>query len=150
MNEFRRCNAATAPNGSGADGHQGERLRHRPEALLLPATFPFLPTDGPREFESTGLARNYPERISLSSRSNAGRVNLRMAAGVFRSSKRMPPREVWNAFLGDAELLRKNHITDDELAILHEFAPRGVVTCTGDILFILSTIRCGRDKKQGA
>ena len=73
-----------------------------------------------------------------------------MAAGVFRSSKRMPPREVWNAFLGDAELLRKNHITDDELAILKEFSPLGVVTCTGDILFILSTLRSGRDKKQGA
>ena len=86
----------------------------------------------------------------MSSRSNQGRANLRMAPGIFKSSRRKLPRDVWNEFLGDTELLRKHQITDDELAILHEFAPRGVVTCTGDILFILSTIRCGRDKKQGA
>jgi len=73
-----------------------------------------------------------------------------MATGIFKSSRRKLPRDVWNEFLGDAELLGKNHITDDELAILKEFAPLGVVTCNGDILFILATIRCGRDKKQGA
>jgi hypothetical protein len=75
---------------------------------------------------------------------------MRIGAAIFKSSKPKPPRDVWQEFLSDTELLKNNHITEEELEILKDFSPLGVVTCTGDILFILSTIRWGRDKKSGA
>ena len=74
----------------------------------------------------------------------------RMGIAIFKSSKRKPPRDVWQEFLGDAKLLKEHHITDEEMEILKDFSPLGVVTCIGDILFILSTIRWGRDKKRGS
>lgn len=78
---------------------------------------------------------------------------MRIATASLRPAR--PPkarsqREVWQAFFSNAALLRKNQVTDEELEILHDFSPLGVVTCDGDILFILSTIRWARDKKPGS
>ena len=63
---------------------------------------------------------------------------VRMAASIFRPKSQ---HEIWAEFFADAALLASNHVTAEELEVLHDFSPLGVVTCTGDILFILSTIR---------
>ena len=79
-----------------------------------------------------------------------GRVNLRMATGIFKSSRPKSQRDVWLEFFSDAKLLERNHVTAEELEILHDFSPLGGVTCNGDILFILGTIRWARDKSSGS
>lgn len=72
-----------------------------------------------------------------------------MATAVFKSSRRKR-RDVWQDFLSDTELLEKNHVTPAEMEILKDFSPLGVLTGSGDILFILDTIRWARDKKKGS
>ena len=72
-----------------------------------------------------------------------------MADTIFKTAKRKPRRNVWQEFLGDSELLKKNHVTDEELEILKDFSPLGVLTGSGDILFILDKIRWARNKKPG-
>ena len=72
---------------------------------------------------------------------------MRMASSIFRLRPKSQ-REVWQEFFADAELLERNHITEEELEILHDFSPLGVVTCAGDILFILSTIRWANRKRD--
>jgi len=64
--------------------------------------------------------------------------------------KRKPRRHVWQEFLGDTELLKNNQVTDEELEILKDFSPLGVLTGSGDLLFILEKIRWARDKKPAA
>ncbi len=73
-----------------------------------------------------------------------------MATAIFKSAKPKTRRDdVWQEFLGDTELHRRNRITAEELEILKDFSPLGVLTGSGDILFILDTIRWARDKKPG-
>jgi hypothetical protein len=69
-----------------------------------------------------------------------------MATSIFRTLKRKAQWEVWQDFFNDAELLARHHVTDEELEILHDFSPLGVVTCNTDILFILGTIRWAHNK----
>ncbi len=75
---------------------------------------------------------------------------LRMAASIFKSVKPRSQRDVWQDFLSNSALLKQHRVTDEELEILRDFSPLGVVTCNADILFILSTIRWARDKKPGS
>lgn len=75
---------------------------------------------------------------------------LRMATSIFKSVKPRSQRDVWCDFFSDSALLQKHHVTAEEIEILRDFSPLGVVTCNTDILFILSTIRWARDKKPGA
>jgi len=74
---------------------------------------------------------------------------VRMASSIFRTRPKSQ-RDLWDEFFSNAALLSRNHVTDEELEILHDFSPLGVVTCTGDILFILSTIRWASAKKPGS
>jgi hypothetical protein len=73
-----------------------------------------------------------------------------MATTIFRRRKPRSQHEVWQDFFSDSKLLERNRVTDEELEILHDFSPLGGVTCNGDILFILSTIRWASDKKPGS
>ena len=73
-----------------------------------------------------------------------------MATAIFKTAKHKPQCDVWQEFFSDTEVLERNHVTEEEREILRDFSPLGVVTCTGDILFILATIRWARDKKPGA
>jgi hypothetical protein len=86
----------------------------------------------------------------LTSELSVGRRILRMATAIFKTAKHKPQCDVWQEFFSDSEVLERNHVTEEELEILRDFSPLGVVTCTGDILFILETIRWARDKKPGA
>jgi hypothetical protein len=65
---------------------------------------------------------------------------VRMKRSFFQARPRTQ-HDVWAEFFADAELLARNHVTQEESEILHDFSPLGAVTCIGDILFILSTIR---------
>jgi hypothetical protein len=65
-------------------------------------------------------------------------------------TKRKPRQSVWQEFVGDTELLKRNHVNAEELEILNDFSPLGVLTGSGDLLFILDTIRWARDKKPAA
>jgi hypothetical protein len=64
--------------------------------------------------------------------------------------QRKPKQSVWQAFASDTELLKKNQVNAEELEILGDFSPLGVLTGSGDLLFILETIRWARDKKPSA
>ena len=75
---------------------------------------------------------------------------LRMATSIFKSIRPKSQYEVWQDFFNDAELLERYRVTEEDLEILRDFSPLGVVTCVGDIHFILSTIRWARDKKPGS
>ncbi len=75
---------------------------------------------------------------------------LRMATSIFKSFRPKSQHEFWQDFFNDDELLERYKVTAEDLEILHDFSPLGVVTCVGDILFILSTIRWARDKKPGS
>ncbi len=67
---------------------------------------------------------------------------MRMAGSILRF-KPKSQRDIWNGFFSDTELpsARLHQVTAEELVILHDFSPLGAITCTGDILFILGTIR---------
>ena len=67
-----------------------------------------------------------------------------------KTTKRQSRPTVCQEFLSDGELLKKNRVTAEELEILHDFSPLGVLTGSGDLLFILETIRWARDKKSAA
>jgi hypothetical protein len=69
-------------------------------------------------------------------------------AKKIRSRKARPA--VWREFLGNTELLQQNQVTGEELEILKDFSPLGVLTGNGDLLFILEKIRWARDKKPAA
>jgi hypothetical protein len=71
---------------------------------------------------------------------------VRMASSIFKP-RPQPPCDAWQEFFSDPELLERNHVTAEELEILHDFAPLGAVICLTDILFILATIRWARDRK---
>jgi len=58
-----------------------------------------------------------------------------------------PRRDVRQEFLSNAALLKRHCVSDEELEILGQFAPRGVVICNRDILFILETIRWACNRK---
>lgn len=75
---------------------------------------------------------------------------LRMATSIFKSIRPRSQYEIWQDFFNDEELLARYKVTEEDLEILHDFSPLGVVTCVGDILFILNTIRWARDKKPGS
>jgi len=75
---------------------------------------------------------------------------LRMATSIFKSIRPKSQYEVWQDFFNDDELLERYKVTAEDLEILRDFSPLGGVTCVGDILFILSTIRWARDKKPGS
>ena len=75
---------------------------------------------------------------------------LRMATSIFKSIRPRSQHEVWQDFFTDTELLARHQVSEEDLEILHDFSPLGGVTCVGDILFILSTIRWARDKKPGS
>ncbi len=70
---------------------------------------------------------------------------VRMASSLFRFRPKSQ-HDIWQEFFGDAELLARCQVTAEELEILHDFSPLGAITCTGDILFILSTIRWANRK----
>jgi len=65
-------------------------------------------------------------------------------------TKRKARQSVWQEFVSDTELLKKNRVTAEELEILQDFSPLGVLTGSGDLLFILDKIRWARDKKPAA
>jgi len=65
-------------------------------------------------------------------------------------TKRKARQSVWQEFVSDTELLKKNRVTAEELEILQDFSPLGVLTSSGDLLFILDKIRWARDKKPAA
>jgi hypothetical protein len=65
---------------------------------------------------------------------------MRMAGSIFKFRPKSQ-REIWQEFFDDTKLLARHHVTDEELVILHDFSPLGAITCIGDVLFILSTIR---------
>ena len=65
-------------------------------------------------------------------------------------TKRKARQSVWQEFVSDTELLKKNRVTAEELEILQDFSPLGVLTGIGDLLFILDKIRWARDKKPAA
>jgi len=67
-----------------------------------------------------------------------------------KTTKRKSQPTVWQEFLNDGELLKRNRVTDEELEILGDFSPLGVLTGSGDLLFILDKIRWARDKKSAA
>jgi hypothetical protein len=67
-----------------------------------------------------------------------------------KTAKRKTRPNVWQEFLGDTNLLKKNRVTGEELEILQDFSPLGVLTGSGDLLFILEKIRWARDKKPAA
>jgi hypothetical protein len=67
-----------------------------------------------------------------------------------KTTKRKPTQGVWQEFVGDTELLKRNRVNAEELEILSDFSPLGVLTGSGDLLFILDTIRWARDKKPSA
>jgi hypothetical protein len=67
-----------------------------------------------------------------------------------KAGKNKAGSKVWQNFLGDGALLKKNQVTDEELEILQDFSPLGVLTGSGDLLFILDKIRWARDKKPAA
>ncbi len=71
---------------------------------------------------------------------------VRMKGSIF-TARPKSQHKVWAEFFADAELLATNHVTEEEIEILHDFSPLGVVTCTEDILFILSTIRWANRRK---
>jgi len=73
-----------------------------------------------------------------------GRI-LQMATSIFGVAKRLGRRDVWQEFLDDAELRKQHRITDEEICLLKGFAPLGVITGSGDILFILKQIRSVRE-----
>jgi len=64
-----------------------------------------------------------------------------------KTTKRKARQDVWQGFLKDTALLQKHKVNDEELEILEDFSPLGVLTGSGDLLFILETIRWARDKK---
>ena len=66
---------------------------------------------------------------------------------IRKSIKPKASQSVWQAFLGDRALLEENQVTAEELEILQDFSPLGVLTGNADLLFILETIRWARDKK---
>ncbi len=72
---------------------------------------------------------------------------VRMKASFFQARPKSQ-HEVWAEFFADVALLVANHVTQEEIEILHDFSPLGVVTCIGDILFILSTIRWANREKS--
>jgi len=67
-----------------------------------------------------------------------------MANSIFSVAKRLGRRDVWQDFLDDAELHKQHRITEEEILLLKGFAPLGVITGSGDILFILKQIRSVR------
>jgi hypothetical protein len=69
-----------------------------------------------------------------------------MAVSIFKA-KRRSHRDVWAEFFANSKRLARHHVTAEELQILRDFAPRGVVTCIGDVLFILGTIRWANREK---
>lgn len=71
---------------------------------------------------------------------------VRMKASFFQARPKLQ-REVWAEFFADAALLARNHVTQEEIEILHDFSPLGSVTGTEDILFILGTIRWANREK---
>lgn len=81
---------------------------------------------------------------SMTSEPGIGGRILQMANSIFGVAKRLGRRDVWQEFLDDAELRRKHRVTEEEISLLKGFAPLGVVTGTGDILFILKQIRSVR------
>ena len=72
-----------------------------------------------------------------------GRI-LQMANSIFGVAKRFGRHDIWQEFLDDAELRKQHRITEEEILLLKGFAPLGVITGTGDILFILKQIRSVR------
>jgi hypothetical protein len=71
-----------------------------------------------------------------------------MATASPRAAANKPRRDVWQEFFGNAALLKKLRVTEEELEILREFSPLGVVICVGDVLFILETIRWANRKRR--
>jgi hypothetical protein len=71
-------------------------------------------------------------------------------ATVKKITSRKARPAVWREFLGDTKLLKHNQVTAEELEILKDFSPLGVLTGSGDLLFILEKIRWARDKKPAA
>jgi hypothetical protein len=71
---------------------------------------------------------------------------VRMKGSIFKS-RPQSQHEVWEDFFANAELLSMNRVTEEELEILRDFSPLGVITCTGDILYILGTIRWANRQK---
>jgi hypothetical protein len=69
-----------------------------------------------------------------------------MAVSIFKARPKSH-RDVWKEFFANSKRIARHRITPGELQILRAFAPRGVVTCTRDILFILSTIRWANREK---
>ena len=67
-----------------------------------------------------------------------------MANSIFRTPKKSGQRNVWQDFLNNKELQREHHVTDEEIEMLKNFAPLGMLTGNGDILFILNKIRWAR------
>ena len=72
-----------------------------------------------------------------------GRI-VQMANSIFGVAKRFGRHDVWQEFLDDAELRKMHGVTEEEICLLKGFAPLGVVTGSGDILFILKQIRSVR------
>jgi len=81
---------------------------------------------------------------SLSSDLNLGRRILKMANSIFGSAKPASQRNLWEEFLADTKLQQEHHVTEDELEMLKTLAPLGMLTGSGDILFILNKIRWAR------
>ena len=81
---------------------------------------------------------------SMTSEPGIGGRILQMANAIFGAAKRLGRHDVWREFLDDAELQKQHRITEEEICILKGFSPLGVVTGTGDILFILKQIRSVR------
>jgi hypothetical protein len=71
-----------------------------------------------------------------------------MATMSFKSARQKPQPDVWREFFSNAALLKKYRVTEDELTILREFSPLGVVVCVGDVLFIIETIRWANRKHR--
>jgi|ERR1022692_476447 hypothetical protein len=88
------------------------------------------------------LLRFFPG--SISSEPGIGARILQMANSIFGVAKRFGRRDVWQEFLDDAELRKQHGVTEEEICLLKGFAPLGVITGSGDILFILKQIRSVR------
>ena len=69
---------------------------------------------------------------------------------VRKTIKRNARRGAVREFLGDKALLKRNGVTAEEVTILKDFSPLGVLTGSADLLFILETIRWARDKHSAA
>jgi hypothetical protein len=81
---------------------------------------------------------------SLASDLSIGRRILEMANSIFVNSKSASQDRIWQEFLADTELHEEHHITQDEIEMLKTLAPLGMLTGSGDILFILNKIRWAR------